>query len=711
MPKNGRPPVSCAECRRSKLRCDRVWPCGECVRRGCPEICPDGILTGRRTMRNVMQENTELKNRIAQTSFMPSLSDSRENPPDLEILPIPLSQSQISPQNTFINVEPTPMTGNHNSPLPPPISLTLTLDSLATLPPVGQLSIGSGGRSKFYGPTAAAHVLPDEWEDQDQNDNIGNSNRSINTDTDPDQSQLHPMAFPLLRPSTSAKQTFLKYANNQIPSGENLERWTRCYWKASSWRFEPITKEYFDRILLDIFHNSTGIGSSSGSAIKNGAQLGVLFSILAIGCLFDPDLPPHSSQAQTFDDLAVSCLTAAEFMTNTSLSTLICLHLHCCFLLNDARPRTDEIYVLVGLALRLATMAGFHRDGTWWDLPQGEVDARRRIWWEILTLERVNSNRFGCPSFINFGQFDALRPSDQEPDSFLVWRWEYDNVLHTLINSIESIRSSQNLEALNEADLMIRQYWERVPNQMKPINCKQDDRADEVEVILALQQRRLALHYYTGLLQLHRLGMNRALRLHGTEPLESQFSSSVKLVVEVACKNIIDLVEDIYGTDPINPRHMVVALDLFSTLVPQAALIIRSPRSSLAVTCHHQLVRGVDLLEKATTQTPCPWYEGLLQRGRKLAAKATDSLTMRWGITGKQSNSVLSLSTRQEDGVDNLLGDITQLHKYQHSGVPTPAFAEGDFNVERTLADDLDFERWISSLIEDGPFNYDISGN
>lgn len=33
---------SCAECRRMKLKCDRIFPCKTCVRRGLEGICPDG---------------------------------------------------------------------------------------------------------------------------------------------------------------------------------------------------------------------------------------------------------------------------------------------------------------------------------------------------------------------------------------------------------------------------------------------------------------------------------------------------------------------------------------------------------------------------------------------------------------------------------------------------------------------------------------------
>jgi len=48
--KPGRVPVSCAECRRLKLRCDRKVPCETCTKRGCAAICPNGTLQ-RRTNR------------------------------------------------------------------------------------------------------------------------------------------------------------------------------------------------------------------------------------------------------------------------------------------------------------------------------------------------------------------------------------------------------------------------------------------------------------------------------------------------------------------------------------------------------------------------------------------------------------------------------------------------------------------------------------
>ena len=34
--------LSCAECHRLKLKCDKKLPCASCERRGCESICPLG---------------------------------------------------------------------------------------------------------------------------------------------------------------------------------------------------------------------------------------------------------------------------------------------------------------------------------------------------------------------------------------------------------------------------------------------------------------------------------------------------------------------------------------------------------------------------------------------------------------------------------------------------------------------------------------------
>ncbi|KAK6904287.1 hypothetical protein I203_107803 [Kwoniella mangroviensis CBS 8507] len=47
------PQLSCAECRRLKLKCDREIPCSNCMRRKCAELCPDGVKESRRQLFDV----------------------------------------------------------------------------------------------------------------------------------------------------------------------------------------------------------------------------------------------------------------------------------------------------------------------------------------------------------------------------------------------------------------------------------------------------------------------------------------------------------------------------------------------------------------------------------------------------------------------------------------------------------------------------------
>ncbi|KAJ3495443.1 hypothetical protein NLJ89_g10620 [Agrocybe chaxingu] len=66
--KRARGALSCAECRRLKLKCDKTVPCSSCKRRGCSAICPNGsLITGQGT-RFVLADTEKLHHKIAQMS-------------------------------------------------------------------------------------------------------------------------------------------------------------------------------------------------------------------------------------------------------------------------------------------------------------------------------------------------------------------------------------------------------------------------------------------------------------------------------------------------------------------------------------------------------------------------------------------------------------------------------------------------------------------
>ncbi|KAF8803345.1 hypothetical protein BYT27DRAFT_7171817 [Phlegmacium glaucopus] len=66
--KRARGALSCAECRRLKLKCDKTVPCSSCKRRGCSAICPNGsLITGQGT-RFVLADTEKLHQKIAKMS-------------------------------------------------------------------------------------------------------------------------------------------------------------------------------------------------------------------------------------------------------------------------------------------------------------------------------------------------------------------------------------------------------------------------------------------------------------------------------------------------------------------------------------------------------------------------------------------------------------------------------------------------------------------
>ncbi|GMK58669.1 hypothetical protein CspeluHIS016_0601110 [Cutaneotrichosporon spelunceum] len=61
--RRSRKQLSCAECHRLKLKCDRQVPCSNCVRRECIELCPNSVRVKKTTQRN--DDMGEMRERLA----------------------------------------------------------------------------------------------------------------------------------------------------------------------------------------------------------------------------------------------------------------------------------------------------------------------------------------------------------------------------------------------------------------------------------------------------------------------------------------------------------------------------------------------------------------------------------------------------------------------------------------------------------------------
>ncbi|THU95168.1 hypothetical protein K435DRAFT_666942, partial [Dendrothele bispora CBS 962.96] len=65
---SGKSFVSCAECRRLKIKCDKQIPCTSCHHRGCAVLCPNGSLSTGQGTRSVVAATEHLHRRISRLS-------------------------------------------------------------------------------------------------------------------------------------------------------------------------------------------------------------------------------------------------------------------------------------------------------------------------------------------------------------------------------------------------------------------------------------------------------------------------------------------------------------------------------------------------------------------------------------------------------------------------------------------------------------------
>jgi hypothetical protein len=291
---------------------------------GCSSICPGGIVESRPSVKQLREEIADLRRQLEDAKVTAASDDGRaihghghaeisyrraqENiPPSATPQPLssashigPLQQEDLSSTTVALPRLESGTHGLNHSRSPGPLQ---TVD----VPAVGQLSITAGGRSRFFGPNAAAHILPDDEDARDEqrlaDDGSGLGLRSQTWG-----------AFPFCFQSW---ESIVGDAQASFPAFEEVQRVCDVYWTASSWRFEPITKTYLEPLLLEVYAAMT-----TKRRRRHAAELAVVCAVLAIGYLFDETRPPHSAEAQHFNALSLACLSAADFLTNTSVATL-----------------------------------------------------------------------------------------------------------------------------------------------------------------------------------------------------------------------------------------------------------------------------------------------------------------------------------------------------------------------------------------------------
>jgi hypothetical protein len=105
---------------------------------------------------------------------------------------------------------------------------------------------------------------------------------------------------------------------------------------------------------------------------------------------------------------AEQALTRASFLDSSKLIVLQSLIIYLSCICSQEEGRAG--WALTRLAIGIAEWLGLHRDGSNFNLPCFESEMRRRIWWQLCSLDSRNSERFRTYKTIRVGSFDTRLP-------------------------------------------------------------------------------------------------------------------------------------------------------------------------------------------------------------------------------------------------------------------------------------------------------------
>ncbi|PVG02732.1 hypothetical protein CPB86DRAFT_537750 [Serendipita vermifera] len=568
---------ACAECKRLKLKCDKQLPCGACVRRGCSSICPDGQLVAGRGTRFILSNTKELHEEITalQARIQELESALAELQSQLTPEPHPLLQQSLKVVSESLKPEKEA-----------PKDITPEEEDL--IDTFGSLTIDPKGETIWYGPHAGSEFL------------IPRKDTVPTTETVPElpvDIVLLSKQFPF-KNIHEAEGAIRKLVRDSLPSQGAAYKALYEYHSRLSWSTTP---DLWDDFRQDILEPIYGPENTA-----NDQQVAICFITLAVAVLMDHNRPMHHPDAKRYYHLSRASISLGEdLFQSRSLYGIQYLQTLTLYngMTNDPNG-TNRAWVTLSLAIRLAQMAGLHRDNEQWDKYPEQAARRRRMWWEMMTFETIHGFAMGRPRAIHRPYFDTKMPKDDEdegkPPTFnrVKYRWIVEG-LGSILDEAFAVKPPSYATIL-KLDKNIRDW--QLDSVPPAEDLSKNPNLDPSNRFMVLLMRSLAT---TGmreiaLMYLHRRYFVEALTRRPDEPLRSKFAMSVLAVHRSA----VLLLQGIQRLDRLVghllPRIFFMWLNGLSAYVCLCAIVIKSPGCSLARSCLVEIDRTKDLFARVT---------------------------------------------------------------------------------------------------------------
>ncbi|KAF8624946.1 hypothetical protein AX17_006972 [Amanita inopinata Kibby_2008] len=667
--------LSCAECRRLKLRCDKKVPCGSCCRRGCESICPCGILSAGQGTRFILADTEQLHSKIAEMShrirqledalaiFQSTVSDERHPLLTDELVKIKFGAEALSPRTRRTKVEDEDDEDKTQQ----------SIDA------IGTLTLNESGDVKYFGQSAGSETLMagEEFTCSSEDEDL---REPLPTELD-NLSNL----FPFTR-KNQPKGHALEALERYLPPHERAWTLGQSYIDHGALFFRPIKREELVNSLLPNVYNAAsqrvqtrinnlgggrspksesgesgcGIGAASLDE-ENGCchALATLFFVFALGALLDLKLGPFNAEAERYYDLGRAALSLRMAYDSPSIDTVQAIGLMATYHTLAARKYSrDSAWCLMSFAAKLAQSIGLHRDSSRWSLGPVMVEKRRNLFWEIFAADVSHSLALGRPPAIHLSFVDCEFPADEEAtlnnDGQIengFWRIKHQFARDVFMAIAETTLTAKpaSYAAVLNLDRKVREVL--IPQSL--MNTPVEGSAEYRSSSSSLRAFYATQHRTVPMLYLHRSFFAQAMLDHPTNPLLSPFSPSFLTAYRSASMIIQSTKEQFERSAEIGMRIWFLLYHTFSAAIIVGTIVTRSPNSSFAPRALYELEVAIGIFEQTAKQSPRARIA--LNVLSKLKEKATRACAQFSTNPTTSSLNPFNLNSRPGDELDDEL--------------------------------------------------------
>ncbi|KIK95062.1 hypothetical protein PAXRUDRAFT_827363 [Paxillus rubicundulus Ve08.2h10] len=601
--------ISCAECRRLKIKCDKQIPCQSCQRRGCAALCPNGSLATGQGTRFVLAATEHLHLRIAKMNERIRLLEDAlgELQSQCSTEPHPLLH------NDSLGVNPKDDEASTPGDLTGPQSLPAEI-----LSSFGTLSITDNGTARFFGPTGGSEcllmadkILPRQEIDSDfQRDSL--------SPPVPQKVPRFSKDFPFTPVGTVA-EVRADIENRYMPNWERASYLTETYCEQAAWIFRGVSREQIMEELLPRYYSKGSLKATDGT--KHTHDLALLFLIFAMGALVDLKQLSGNSEAEHYHQIARAAIYLQPVLEKPSVETIQALQLLGLYNamsgneLNSEDASMETTWSLIIMAAHLSQTMGLHRDGKRWGLPEKLLHRRRVLFWDLFVSDVWGSLSNGRPPSFSLPYIDCQFPdtghtrgkSDDDPDvQFGTWhfRFAYECVAEVAVRTLAA--EAPSYTTIMELDHKIRKF--PIPGPSAQLVT-----SPASPMLSTINEHEVGPTEYMGrfvmahaqevlLLYIHRSFFAQAIIEYPADPSKSPYAFSF-IASYRASSTILKIVGDQYMAHPtLCERFWAIWTFAFSAAIVFGTIVTRGPRSPMASIAIKELDAACVLFKKAARQ-------------------------------------------------------------------------------------------------------------